>query len=404
MRRSYTLFFFLFLLAFSFSVAEARPHRKELKEWTFLIYLNGNNNLDRFGKFNINQMEKVGSTDDLNVVVQWASLENKNTRRLYVVKDSDTKKVTSPTLSAFKADMGDWRTLVDFIEWGAKNYPAKHYFVTVWNHGSGWRLTKNGLKIPSGILHPTDISWDDNTGHAITTEQLGQALAEGAKSIGQKIDLYGSDACLMAMAEIAAEVADSVRVFAGSEEVEPGAGWPYDTFLARWVAHPKSTAQEVGTYLTEEYVKSYDGGGNGRQSVTFSTFDLDHLGTFNSAVANLGESLVALSTEEQSKALDASKSALSFTYSDYVDLGDFVKKIETSGISGIQKGITDEIHQAMNQFVIANKATGSMSAATGVAIWFPSTLSQYENHGTRYEALKFNQSTRWADALKAVLN
>ena len=31
------------------------------KKWTFLLFLNGNNNLDSYGYMNINQMEKIGS-------------------------------------------------------------------------------------------------------------------------------------------------------------------------------------------------------------------------------------------------------------------------------------------------------------------------------------------------------
>src|SRR4051794_10768774 len=93
-----------------------------LKEWTFLVYLNGHNNLDSFGALNINQMEQVGSSQDLNVLVQWASESNSNTKRLLVKKDNDTHAVSSPTIQDMgKVDMGDWRSLVDFVQWGVTN-------------------------------------------------------------------------------------------------------------------------------------------------------------------------------------------------------------------------------------------------------------------------------------------
>jgi hypothetical protein len=60
-----------------------------VKEWNFLVFLNGKNNLDRFGADNINQMETVGSSKDLNILVQWASNRNGDTRRLLVRKDAD---------------------------------------------------------------------------------------------------------------------------------------------------------------------------------------------------------------------------------------------------------------------------------------------------------------------------
>ncbi|MGZ3701591.1 MAG: clostripain-related cysteine peptidase, partial [Bdellovibrionota bacterium] len=121
---------FLFALSLATTPATAAD-----KEWTFLLYLNGNNNLDSFGKLNLNQMEAVGSSDSVNLVAEWASLENGDTRRLLIKKDSDSVNVTSPALQNLgQTDMGDAKTLEDFIRWGITAYPAKHYFVAVWDH------------------------------------------------------------------------------------------------------------------------------------------------------------------------------------------------------------------------------------------------------------------------------
>ena len=181
--------------------------------------------------------------------------------------------VTSPIVQDMGAvDMGDYRSLINFVQWGVQNYPAKHYFIDVWDHGSGWHAIQAQARFG---IKPLDISWDDNTGHSFTTAQLGQALAESAKIIGHKVDVYGSDACMMAMAEVALNVraVDSVQIYAGSEEEEPGAGWPYDALLAKWNAMDSASAADVGKILTHEYVASYkDGGENQPADVTFSAF------------------------------------------------------------------------------------------------------------------------------------
>jgi len=39
--------------------------------------------------------------------------------------------------------------------------------IAVWNHGNGWHLMNAG-----GGMQMQDISYDDNTGHKITTEEL----------------------------------------------------------------------------------------------------------------------------------------------------------------------------------------------------------------------------------------
>jgi len=253
------------------------------KEWTMLVFLNGNNNLDSFGTTNLKQMETVGSTNDINVVVQWASESTDTTKRMLITKGSGSA-VTSPVVQSLpRVDMGDYQQLVEFVRWGVQNYPAKHYFIDIWNHGGGWhRSGKNG----GMVLKPFDISYDELSGHSISTPQLGMAMAEAAKIIGHKVDLYASDACLMAMGEIAYEVADSVEIFAGSEETEPGRGWPYDTFLKRWAKNASASALDVGKMLTEEYTQSYIDQHDG--DVTYSVFDLSKIDQLVSSVKAWG--------------------------------------------------------------------------------------------------------------------
>lgn len=384
-------------LAYSAQAAE--------KDWTLLVFLNGNNNLDRFGALDINEMEQVGSTDKINVVVQWASLRAGSTKRVYVKKDDNTNAVTSPVVQDMgRVDMGDWRSLVDFIEWGVKNYPAKRYFVDVWDHGSGWHR----LKMMNNGIAPTDISWDDNTGHHITTQQLGDALREGARIIGHKIDLYGSDACLMAMAEVANEVSDSVSFFAGSEEVEPGDGWPYDGVLRRWAATPAIEGGELGKILTEEYIASYSRklsarGSQGDSEVTFSIFDLNKMDLLNNAVTTFGNKLTQLTADERTKVRTAINSTQSYAYADYGDLLDFVRYVERAGISRIDQQSISAIRNAVSEFVVVNQGTAQYQDSHGVAIWLPASSSTYNTYVTRYKALRFHGNTHWGDVLAEIL-
>ena len=207
------------VLAFAAAPAYAdentEPGRPALKEWTILVFLNGHNDLDSYGAMNVNAMERVGSSPGVNIVVQWASLDFSTTKRILVQKDNDEANVTSPMVhDPGLQDMGDYRSLVNFVRWAKENYPAKHYFIDVWNHGSGWHK-----RFPGASRAPDkDISFDDRFDSHITTKELGQAMAEIKTVLGQKVDIYGSDACLMAMAEVAGEMVDSVRVFIGAEE------------------------------------------------------------------------------------------------------------------------------------------------------------------------------------------
>ena len=48
------------------------------------------------------------------------------------------------------------------------------------------------------------------------------------RETGREIDLLGFDACLMNMLEVALSTPGTARFIVGSEELEPGDGWPYD--------------------------------------------------------------------------------------------------------------------------------------------------------------------------------
>lgn len=382
------------------SATNRDPSPSQQKEWTFLIYLNGHNNLDYFGAMDINEMEKVGSTGDVNVVVQWASSASPKTKRVYVQKDLDPSKVTSPTVQEMpRVDMGDYRSLVEFVRWGVATYPAKKYFIAVWDHGSGWHAKKRGQL---GIT-PQDISWDDFSGNHMTTKQLGQAMTEAAQIIGHKVDVYGSDACLMAMAEVAGEMMSSVEVFVGSQELEPGKGWPYDGLLSRWTARPGATARDVGKYLVEEYVKSYQGGSQGNDQVTLSAFDLTQMPGFNAWVKELGEKLSKLDASERAKVVSAARGSINFTYDDYVDLMDFVSNVQKAGISTLDSDLYRRGSQSFDQFVYANGVTASYARAKGLSLWIPQDMSTYNRYIDLYRQLGFQAETGWADSLRAVL-
>lgn len=387
---------FTMVLALAFK-AQALPLAE--KEWTFLLFLNGHNNLSSFGDMNIKDMEKSGSTDQVNLVVEWGSASTKDNRRLLVEKSKDPSKVTSPTLMTKKnVDMGDYKQLVDFVKWGAENFPAKHYFVAVWNHGSGWHF-QDMNKLGSSDFQTTDISYDDNTGNRITTEQLGLAMKEIKNILGRNVDIYGSDACLMQMIEVANEMKDSVDYFVGSQELEPGEGWPYAPFMKKWTATPTLTPSEVSVLLSKEYLASYNGGVYGRKSVTFSALDMSKLDQLNSSVAQLVNHLKGFDAASLKKIKSASNSTLDFYYSDYKDLGDFLKKLSSTATVKDSK-LIDQVQNSLKSSILSTDNSSTYAAATGLSIWIPSSVT---SDMTRYKQLEFNKQTAWADFLKVML-
>jgi len=129
----------------SLSTPSADPN-DTTKDWTFLIYMNADNNLEQFSLIDFYEMAKVGSTQKVNIIVQLDRAEGysteygdwKQTLRFKVEKNMQPI-VSNATMDLGEVNMCDSTALSDFIQWGHQNYPAKRYALVIWSHGAGWR-------------------------------------------------------------------------------------------------------------------------------------------------------------------------------------------------------------------------------------------------------------------------
>jgi len=220
--------------------------------WTFMVYLDGDNNLEDSAIDDLNEMELAGSTDEVNIIVLLDLLEENGSWVYYVTHDEDMDTINSSViLTLSEANMGDPETLIWFANWSVSNYPAENYALVLWNHGSGWKL-----RVP-----PTKgVCWDHTNGNDhLTSPELQYALSSIQSLIGRDLDIIGFDACLMGMEEIDylinASMYSAIRV--GSEEIEPGEGWPYDNILINLTANSSMTPEELGEEIVRDYIDYY---------------------------------------------------------------------------------------------------------------------------------------------------
>lgn len=246
-----------------------------LKEWTYLVYLNADNNLYSFSDLNMAQMEKVGSSAGVNIVVQLdPEPSNMPTTRYYVTQNPNPikGKITSKVLETLpETDMGNPQTLADFLVWGVKNFPAKKYAVIVWNHGNGWQ----------------GVSYDDNPRTYLNMPMLRKGLEAMNVAVAQQrgisrspvplIDILNFDACLMSTLEVAYEVKDVAKFLVGSQFLEPGDGENYTSFLQPLVAKPTMEARELAEIMVYQYALNYQ---NENDSINYAAIDLSKVAQF----------------------------------------------------------------------------------------------------------------------------
>ncbi|MFA9423984.1 MAG: clostripain-related cysteine peptidase [Sedimentibacter sp.] len=203
------------------------------KNWTILIYANGNNELEPEMRQAMLDAEKVGSNTDVNVVIQLgrAKYEIVKLMRPDVdSKDDDcwsgvrrylVSKGSSTLVGNLKSvNMADPKKLYDFIKWGMMFYPAKKYMLILGGHGYQFvgMMTDYSQKAP----------------YIMGIPEMVRAINKAAKDIG-KIDILVIDTCYFNSIEVIYELGkeENHSTLSVITHVENGAieGLPYDRII-----------------------------------------------------------------------------------------------------------------------------------------------------------------------------
>src|SRR5436309_1806781 len=105
--------FLRFFLSISFILWPLTNEARNKKPWTFLVFAAADNNLRDFAPRNINQMAKIGSNENVNLLVHLdirLSGSKKATRR-YVVEKNNPVQVDIPN-EKIPMNSGDPQTLI----------------------------------------------------------------------------------------------------------------------------------------------------------------------------------------------------------------------------------------------------------------------------------------------------
>ncbi|HVU02844.1 MAG TPA: clostripain-related cysteine peptidase [Polyangiaceae bacterium] len=369
------------------------------KDWTFMVYMIGNNNLSRAAWSDINEMETVGSTSSVNIVAEiefseqysWNLSDNLlgTTFRLPVSYDGDPSSAPSFADSDQLGDvnMSDPTQLTQFIRWGVEHYPAKHYALVMWNHGAGYNEAfTDGGKV---------MSLKD--------------LVTGIRDSGEHLDLLGFDACLMGMHEVAYAMRGVADFMVGSEEVEPGGGYPYGAVLQHLVDDPSLTGQALGTAIVDEYTTSYSGDYR-PYSVTNAVLDLSKAEETQGYVSDLAGALRKdlPGKRAAARSLLDSSDLLRFTQKESTDVISILNTFGTFGSATGPAATAFSAYLGGTGMVVHSQAIGDVSDARGLALFLPQSGSGYfystgaiEGYKSRTSFLPMQAWTSFATAVKS---
>jgi hypothetical protein len=199
------------------------------------------NNLSIPGILDIDEMETVGSTDEVVILVQaeFSPVEmgligctpacfnrpNYNTFRYRVEAGDQVYGPDGPSEDIGNRDMTDPAQLADFVSWAKTNHPAEKYILVLRNHDGGYQ----------GLIEDQTSATDMMT---LNELRAGLALA------GTRFAVIDFDMCLIGALQTAVSISRYADFAVFSEETEPSDGNPYDAMLRHLVENPSQTPRQ----------------------------------------------------------------------------------------------------------------------------------------------------------------
>ena len=125
------------------------PQTPVHRPWTLMVYMAGDNGkifdtkagriklmapMEEAGYQDLFEMGTVGTTDQCAVTCLFDTLDAS-----YLVEVRKGKRFSDSLVQPLReVNTGDPNTLKEFIVRSVQNYPADHYALVIWNHGTGW--------------------------------------------------------------------------------------------------------------------------------------------------------------------------------------------------------------------------------------------------------------------------
>ena len=348
---------------------------------TLLVYMCGGD-IEEDACEDLVEIAEVEAGDAINVVVlaggatSWSLDDLKgNSRTLAVIRDGYFEELQDWGAG----NMGDPKSLEEFLRFGLTKYPADRTIVILWNHGAG---SEGGLCF--------DATTRDEDG--LTLVEISEALSNVSNSVsGFHINIFGCDACMMATYEIAAMLSHyNIDYFVASEELEPGTGWYYTTWLSALKNDPSLSDAELCKWIVDSFMEE----GlkeNPDDYLTMSAVDLSEMPALEKSMEQFASTMTGqiqggnLSTVRRGRSRMYTFGSFDDASWDMVDLGavlDTYAEFDPANAA--------EAKRCLSRAVIVNRQTDNLSTCCGLSILIPQdTTETYDEYRSGFNLSSF---------------
>jgi streptogramin lyase len=385
--------------------------------WTFLVYLNGDNNLDSYTFDLFNRLEMGADNSCVRILCLWDRSGVEDTALYLVLPDHDRYKLAGYTDGVNRwplreLDLGDRQTLVNFVIQARRDYPSEFTFLSLVDHGNGW-----GPSLAAGsrnYIH-TGMSFDDTSGSSyLSTTDLEIAFGTITEGGNHPLDVVYYDACLMSMIENLYPLRSFVRFLVASEN-ESFSSYPYDQYL-RSIGDMTQPA-DLAEAIVDLYYESL---GYPR---TMAAFDLSYVQSVAQAVDGLARAMDYVLNDHVNQIKASFSSAQKFdsnldlqlsNVDAYVDLYHFAQLVKQNvpdvNVQDAAQGVMNAIGERGTRMILrerhasgiywSNRQYWDLDQAHGLSIYLPLGEDDWWRGYYTDRHLSFAADTAWDDLVR----
>lgn len=295
------------------------------KEWLIVVYMAADNDLSPYSWRDIWEMEQVGSTDSVDIIVFHDDDQLEGTRYFHIAKNpvkhgwkkyqADVTKyakaqglaelsktaqeleylnehgpeivVSPPARLKPETNSGDVKVAGKFLTWALTRYPSRRVMLIGWSHAEGFDARENQIDSSNieGKTGPNRqggfaFDWTAKADPATmdNSHMRTPDIAKGLEALikkyrgGNAFDIIGSDSCLNQQVEFGLEFENVGDYIFGSATVMQAKGSNYGTLLRHITTSPKGIRSDSGKTenVAREIVELY------KKTVSAKGQDLRH--------------------------------------------------------------------------------------------------------------------------------
>ncbi|MCB0065138.1 MAG: hypothetical protein KDE19_23605, partial [Caldilineaceae bacterium] len=351
---------------------------------------------------------RIGPAGFINVVVLFDRIANGGrpcnsggTTRYFIQPNASYTVDVNIWQPGLDYNMGDPETLVHFVTWAMRNYPAEHYYLAIENHG-------NGI---------AGIAWDytsrDTIGRLdqLTNRELHSALKTITRNGERKLDILAYEACLMGTYENAFDARDFADYLFFFPTVSYTNKASYPAYLGSSQLTPATTGRELGEIMFDIYEETVT-----IQPYVMTLVDTTAVGTLHAAINAWADALIAaLPTQraEVSRARRLAQKIDSTTRGDdfqaqlteedyYLDIWDLADLFEAEGIAPNEsRAVKAAVEAVVLQTTNHSRSTLDYSRSHGLTIYWPKTAGGHYRGYVQDEIYSATVQGRWDEFLQA---